>query len=53
MFTTCYEFVTNYLKFYQKYFVTRWQNLTLGEYGVLIICIGIFGYILMKSAGKK
>lgn len=47
------ERVSYYLRFYRNYALDRWDALTPMQYGVLLISIGVFGWILMKNAANK
>jgi hypothetical protein len=43
----------SYLDFYQDYALDKWRHLTPMQYGVLLISVGVFGWLLMKSANRK
>lgn len=43
----------SYLDYYQDYALSKWQNLSPMEYGMLLISVGVFGWVLMKSASRK
>ena len=45
--------VSRYLQFYQKYAADKWAHLTPMEYGILLISVGVFGWVLMKNASKR
>ncbi len=45
--------VSYYLRFYRNYALDRWDSMTPMQYGVLLIGIGLFGWLLMKSANQK
>jgi len=45
--------ITLYLEFYRHYAMQRWSSITPAEYGMLLIGVGVFGWILMKSANRK
>jgi hypothetical protein len=40
---------TQYLLYYQDFFVERWQNMTPTEYAGLLMFIAFAGWLLMKS----
>ncbi len=42
-----------YMRFYQRYASDTWENLTPMQYGSLLIGIGVFGYLLMKTSLTK
>ena len=42
-----------YVRFYRNYAMDRWDSLSPMEYGVLLISIGVFGWILMKNTGRR
>jgi hypothetical protein len=48
-----YHFVCGYLTFYEQYFVGAWNRMTPLKYGTLLICCGIFGWVLMKAGNKR
>lgn len=41
-----------YWDFYCQYAAEKWHNLTPMQYGSILIGIGVFGWILMKSANR-
>lgn len=41
-----------YLKFYATYFSDQWHAMGPSGYGFLLIGIGVFGWLLMKSGVK-
>ncbi len=43
----------SYMDFYQTYAANRWNHLQPMEYGVLLISIGVFGWLLMKNAAHR
>jgi hypothetical protein len=45
--------ITGYFGFYQKYLLNHWHHMTPEKYGVLLICIGIFGWLLMKNCMRR
>lgn len=45
--------LSRYLKFYQDYAADKWDNLSPMEYGILLIMVGVFGWMLMKNASKR
>lgn len=53
MSTTLLTTFTQYLRFYRNYAERRWDNMTPMEYGILLISIGVFGWMLMKNASKR
>ena len=44
--------IDRYWNFYCQYASDAWENLTPMQYGSILIGIGVFGYILMKSASR-
>lgn len=42
-----------YSAFYVRYFQSQWSHMTPMKYGVILISIGVFGWLLMKSSIKK
>ena len=43
---------SQYLTFYKKFLIKQWDNMGPEAYGVLLISIAVFGYMLMKSGQK-
>ncbi len=41
-----------YSDFYQEFAADAWDNMTPMQYGTLLIGIGVFGWILMKTSFK-
>jgi len=52
MWDNVYSTVRHYLAFYGDYFSTKWNEMGPMGYGILLIGIGIFGWLLMKSGVK-
>lgn len=42
-----------YMAFYSRYLAQQWNHMTPTKYGVLLISIGVFGWLLMKSSTKR
>lgn len=42
--------LTNYFRVYRRYAYQFWENLTPGQYGMVLIAVLILGYLMMKSA---
>ena len=53
MFTNMMAFFRGYYAFYSRYFSEQWVNLSPMKYGVLLIGVGIFGWLLMKAGNKR
>ncbi len=45
-------FVSSYLKFYHTYLLNHWHHMTPEKYGILLISIGFFGWLLMKNCSR-
>ncbi len=43
----------SYYAFYERYFSEAWNHMTPLKYGTLLICVGAFGWLLMKAANKR
>ena len=48
-----YEWTVYYLRWYKTYFLECWADMGPSEYGTLLICIGLFGWLLMKNAPRR
>jgi hypothetical protein len=44
--------IGRYFDFYCQYAADKWENLTPMQYGSLLISVGVFGWILMKSGRR-
>jgi hypothetical protein len=42
-----------YYSFYGQFFSSQWAHMTPLKYGTLLIGVGVFGWLLMKSANKR
>ena len=42
-----------YLDFYRKFLLRQWADMSPMEYGTMLVLIGVFGWILMKSSTKR
>lgn len=47
--TTMQEYGNFYVRFLQQ----QWHNMTPMRYGILLISIGVFGFLLMKSGARR
>lgn len=47
--TTMQEYGNFYVHFLQQ----QWHNMTPMRYGILLISIGVFGFLLMKSGARR
>jgi hypothetical protein len=45
--------VGDYLRFYGDYAAQRWNHLTPMEYGIILISVGVLGWVLMKNASRR
>lgn len=48
-----YQATTYYLRWYRDFFLDWWADMGPAEYGTLLIGIGVFGWLLMKSGGRR
>jgi hypothetical protein len=53
MFTNMMVTARSYYAFYGRFFADQWYGLNPLRYGVLLIGVGIFGWLLMKSGNKR
>lgn len=42
-----------HMAFYARYAQMQWSHMTPMRYGVILVSIGVFGWLLMKSSVKK
>lgn len=47
------ERIQYYGRFYYRYAIDQWDALSPMQYGALLVGIGLFGWILMKSTIQK
>jgi len=45
--------IRTYYAFYGSYFSSQWIHLTPEKYGVLLIGVAFFGWLLMKAGNKR
>ena len=45
--------VSDYLRFYQNLLARRWANLSPMEYGIILIAVMVFGYLLMRNSVRR
>ena len=45
--------VTRYAKFYSQYAANAWVNMTPSQYGLILISVAVFGWLLMKSGARR
>ena len=48
-----WQTVNGYLSFYERFFMTEWNQMSPTKYGMLLLGIGAFGWLLMKNASKR
>lgn len=44
--------LSQYCRFYGKFLQQQWRDISPAGYGTILICIAIFGWMLMKSSVK-
>jgi hypothetical protein len=47
-----FDTIGSYFGFYQKYLMDHWHSMTPEKYGLLLIAIGVFGWLLMKNCTR-
>jgi hypothetical protein len=53
MFENLWANIRGYYLFYVQYCSNQWNHMNPIKYGTLLIGVGIFGWILMKTANKR
>jgi hypothetical protein len=53
MFTNLMVTARSYYAFYTRYLSDQWYGLNPVKYGILLIGVGFFGWLLMKSGNKR
>ena len=53
MWQSIQDTIQQYTIFYGSYFSKQWNDLGPTGYGILLIGIGFFGWLLMKSGMKR
>jgi len=53
MFSNFLVTVRSYYAFYGTFFSNQWTHMSPPKYGVLLIGVGIFGWLLMKAGNKR
>jgi hypothetical protein len=44
--------IGSYFHFYNTYLLNHWHHMTPEKYGILLISIGFFGWLLMKNCTR-
>ncbi len=52
MLDTAYTTFCRWMSFYGTYFSKQWNEMGPEGYGILLVSIGVFGWVLMKSGLK-
>lgn len=47
-----YQNVMYYLRFYKDYALDSWADMGPSEYGIVLLSIGVFGWLLMKNGTR-
>lgn len=45
--------VSRYVSFYSQYAASAWANMTPPQYGIVLVSVAVFGWILMKSGSRR
>ena len=45
--------ISSYFSFYHKYLLNHWHHMTPEKYGLLLVTIGVFGWLLMKNCTRS
>lgn len=53
MFQAIYKTVDFYIGTWYQMFLDEWHDMTPEKYAALLIGIGVVGFLLMKSSGRK
>jgi hypothetical protein len=53
MFQNFFSNAGSYYAFYGRYFSDQWNHMTPIKYATMLLTIGAFGWLLMKSANKR
>jgi hypothetical protein len=53
MWETVYSTYDSYMSFYRSFLLDQWAHMTPLKYGVMLLSIGFFGWIMMKSGAKQ
>jgi hypothetical protein len=53
MFSNFLFTIRSYYAFYGTFFSSQWSNLSPSKYGILLIGVAIFGWLLMKAGNKR
>ena len=47
-----YDGFLYYMRFYRDYALEQWANMGPSEYGTLLLCVGAFGWLLMRNGAR-
>lgn len=53
MYDSIMSTVNSYMSFYGQFFMQQWNTMTPMKYGSLLLAVGVFGWVLMKSSQKR
>lgn len=53
MIDTVMQTVNAYLEYYRQFFLSEWNGMSPLKYGSVLIGIGVFGWLLMRSGPKR
>jgi hypothetical protein len=53
MFSNFLFTIRSYYAFYGTFFSSQWSNLSPSKYGILLIGVAVFGWLLMKAGNKR
>lgn len=53
MIETIVLYVNSYLEYYRQTFLSEWNAMSPLKYGGVLISIGVFGWLLMRSGPKR
>lgn len=45
--------INSYLNFYSRFFSEQWRDMSPMKYGLLLISIGVVGFLLMKNGNGR
>jgi hypothetical protein len=53
MIETIVLYVNAYIEYYRQTFLSQWNGMSPLKYGGVLISIGVFGWLLMRSGPKR
>ena len=47
-----YSIITDHLHYYRKFLFRAWNHMGPQEYVIILICVGVIGWYMMRKAAR-